>query len=110
MKRLGTVKFTGESGARYAFAAYPLEAGFTRDFQGVYVVTRRREGKPKGGFLHLRIGVGQSDGLRQPPSSGGWSSAVRGANCICLHVEKNQDVRLNVVHDLMRKSGPAAQA
>jgi hypothetical protein len=111
MKKLGTVKFTGKSGTRYAFAAYPLDPAPAAGFQGVYVVTRRREGKFKGGFVHLRIGLGQSDGAHKPLEGAGRSFAARGANCICLYPEKDEGGRRNVVLDLRRKpSAPSANA
>ena len=103
MNKLGTVKFSGKSGARYAFAAYPLETVFEKEFSGVYVVTRRRQGKSKSGFVHKRICTGQSDGLRQPVTSDEQSFSARGANCICLHAEKDRGARQKIEQDLIQE-------
>ena len=109
MNKLGTVKFSGISGSRYEFAAYPLETVFDKAFSGVYVVTRRKQGKSKSGFVHRRICTGQSDGLRQLPTSDEQSFSARGANCICLHAEKDKGARQIIEQDLLQKP-PAGNA
>jgi len=103
MNKLGTVKFSGTSGARYAFAAYPLETVFGRGVGSVYVATRRKQGKSKKGFVHKRICTGQSDDLRQSLASDERSFSARGANCICVHAEKDQDARQKIEQDLARE-------
>ena len=103
MNKLATVKFSGKSGTRYAFTAYPLETVFAQGFSGVYVVTQRKPGKSKSGFVHRRMCTGQRDGLCQPLASGGQSFAARGANCICLHVEKDKGARQQIEQDLVRE-------
>ena len=107
--RLGRVKFSGKSGAFYSFTAYPLETVFSHEFSGVYVVTQRKEGKSKSGFVHRRFATGQSDHLCSPLASDKQSFAAQGANCICLHVEANQAARLKIEQDLFREPH-AAQA
>ena len=102
MDKLANVKFSGKSGARYAFEVYPLEAAIAQEFAGVYVVTLRREGKSKSGFVHRRMGTGRSDDLPLLPASDGQSYAARGANCICLHAETDSDARLKIEQDLIR--------
>ena len=42
MNKSGTVKFSGKSGTRYAFTAYPLETVFAQGFSGVHVATQRK--------------------------------------------------------------------
>jgi hypothetical protein len=103
MNKLATVKFSGKSGVRYAFKVYPLEAAIAQGFAGVYVVTLRKESKSKSGFVHRRMGTGQSDDLPLLPSSDGQSYAARGANCICLHAETDRDARLKIEQDLIRE-------
>ena len=109
MSKLGTVKFSGASGTRYAFAAYPLETVFAQGFSGVYVVTRRKRGKSKSGFVHKRICTGQSDGLFQPLASEEQSFSARGANCICVHAEKDKGAREKIEQDLIQEP-PAGSA
>ena len=103
MNKLGTIKFSGKSGERYAFTAYPLETVFDEAFSGVYVVTRRKEGKAKKGFVHKRLCTGQSDDLRQSLASVEPSFSSRGANCICVHAENDQAARRKIELDLARE-------
>lgn len=103
MNKLGTIKFSGKSGARYAFAAYPLETVFDEAFGGVYVVTRRRQGKSRKGFAHKRICTGHSGDLRQLMTGDERSFSERGANCICVHAEKDECARQNIERDLVQK-------
>jgi len=103
MTKLGTVKFSGKSGQRYAFTAYPLETLFDQAFSGVYVVTRRKEGKARKGFVHKRICTGQSGDFRQFLAGDDASIAARGANCICLHAENDQATRQKIEQDLFRE-------
>ena len=103
MNKLGTVKFRGKSGVRYPFTAYPLETVFHEAFSGVYVVTRREEGKAKKGFVHKRLCTGQSDDLRQSMAGNEPSLSARGANCVCVHAENDQAARRKIELDLARE-------
>jgi hypothetical protein len=109
MNKLGTVKFSGLSGHRYEFAAYPLDTVFDEAFSGVFVVTRRRQGKSKRGFTHKRICAGLSDKLRQLLTSEEQSLSAQGANCVCLHSENDEGAMQKIEQDLLRKP-PAANA
>ena len=109
MKKFGTVKFSGNSGTRYAFAAYPLETVFGRRASGVYVVTRRKQGKSKKGFAHKRICMGQSDDLRQLLTGDERSFSAQCANCICVHTEKDKGARQKIEQDMVKKP-PAGSA
>lgn len=102
MSKLGTVKFSGKSGTRYAFTAYPLQTVFVQGLGGVYVVTRRRQGKTKSGFVHRRICSGQSDDLRQPLPGDEQGFCAKGANCICVHAEKDGPTRRAIELDLVK--------
>lgn len=103
MNKLGTIKFSGKSGVRYAFTAYSLETLFDVAFSGVYVATRRKEGKAKKGFVHKRICMGQSGDLRQSLAGVDPSFSSRGANCICVHAEDDQAARQQIELDLTRE-------
>jgi hypothetical protein len=109
MSKLGMVKFSGKSGMRYAFTAYPLGTVFAHGLGGVYVVTRRREGNCKSGFMHRRICAGQSHDLRQPLPSDEQAFCAKGANCICVHAEKDEPTRLAIELDLV-KNPPIGRA
>jgi hypothetical protein len=110
MSKLGTVSFSGTSGERYAFAAYPLETVFKKGFTGVYVLTQRKEDKSGIGFMHRRICMGQGDGLRHRPAGDDASFSESGANCICLHTERDKNARQRIEQDLIRKPRPSSNA
>ena len=102
MARLGVVSFTGKSGILYKFNVYPLGTAFKKGLCAVYVVTRRKQLKSGATFSHKRIRTSQSEDIRQPLSDKGESLVARGANCVCVHGEKNRAVRLGIQHDLIR--------
>lgn len=104
MTKLGTIKFSGQSGARYAFTVYPLGTAFEERFAGVYVCTRRRRSKARNAFVHRRIEAGQSDDLRVALAGNGQSRAARGANCICVHAESDDGIRQRIERDLLPAS------
>jgi hypothetical protein len=110
MNKIGTVKFSGKSGNRYKFNAYSLDTVFKKGFSGVYVVTQRKQGESKSGFVHKRICTGQSDDLHQSLTSDEKPFSARGANCICVHAEKDKDIRQRIEQDLIAKSSPAGNA
>jgi len=106
MNKFGTVKFSGKSGTRYPFTAYPLETVFARGFSGVFVVTQRKPGKPGSRFVHRKISTGQSNGLCHPLAGEEGSFTERGANCICVHAEKDKAARQTIAQDLTRRPRP----
>ncbi len=109
MITLGTVKFSGQSGEKYLFTAYPLKTIFDTPLNGVFIVTRRGHGKSKTGFAHKRILMGQSEELRQRLNSEEQALCAKGANCICVHAEADKDASLKVEQDLLTKP-PAGAA
>ncbi len=103
MITLGTVKFSGLSGEKYLFTAYPLETIFDTPLNGVFIVTRRGHGTSKTGFAHRRILTGQSDEFRQRLHSEKQALCAKGANCICVHAEPDKDASLRIEQDLLAK-------
>lgn len=103
MSKLGTVKFTGRSGSQYRFEAFPLESVLEKGLSGVYVVTERKQGKTKPGFVHKRISAGQSSDLCQSLSNGEKAFSARGGNCFCVHEQSDEIIRQSIEQDLMRK-------
>lgn len=77
---------------------------------GVYVVTVRRQVEGTGAFRHKHICLGQTDDLRQPLTGDGKSFAERGANCICVHSERDKTARLGIEQDLIGKYHSAGNA
>ncbi|MCJ7543112.1 MAG: hypothetical protein MUP47_00865 [Phycisphaerae bacterium] len=60
--------------------------------------------------MHKKICTGQSDNLSQPLPHDDPSISARGANCICVHAEKDKDARQKIEQDLIQKSRPAGNA
>jgi len=110
MKKIGTVHFAGKSGSRYKFDAYPLEADLDAGLCGVFVVTERKRSKSKPGFVHVRLGTGQSEDLRTSLADGGKGFSEKGANCFCVHAQEDKALRTSIEQDLMRKRPPAVKA
>jgi len=103
MSKLGTVRFKGKSGSRYRFDVYPLEAVLDKGLGGVYVVTERKRSKTKPGFCHVRMSAGHSGDLAASLTNGEKAFSARGANCFCVHLQKDEAARLSVEQDLLRK-------
>jgi hypothetical protein len=106
MAKLGTVTFTGVSGNRYEFSAYPWRTSLKKDYGAVYFVTKRNQ--KSDGIYHARIYVGQTDDLstrfdghhKQPCFD------VHNANCICIYGELDEDSRLAIEQDLIDNYHP----
>jgi hypothetical protein len=100
MAKLGAINMTGESGAVYKFVAYTLDTTFKQNRAAVFVVTRRRQSPETGSFKHRRIVMDQTDDLRQLLASDPTPHRDRGANCICVHGEKDEGARQAIWKDL----------
>lgn len=101
MHRLGTITFSGNSGASYKFDVYPIDSAFDPSVSGVYMVTKRKAGRT--GFVHKRIHLGQSEDLCQSRANGERSFSSRGGNCFCVHVQPDAQQRLDIETDLIRQ-------
>jgi hypothetical protein len=110
MNKIGTVRFSGKSGNQYRFDAYPQETVFEEGFSGVYMITHRKPGKARPGFVHKRICIGQSDDLCQSLAKSGKVFSDRGANCFCVHAQNDEGIRQEIEQDLKPKAHPAADA
>ncbi len=100
MSKLGHVRLAGQSGHEYRFKAYPLGSVFRKGLGAVYLVTRRRQVEPGGGFKHRKMGVDQTDDLRTFLANQVPALTARGANCICVHSEKERSARMVIRGDL----------
>jgi hypothetical protein len=107
MKKLGSVNFKGRSGNQYRFDAYPMEAVLEGGVSGVYVVSERKPGNSKSGFVHARLSTGQSEDLGASLTGGGKGFVENGANCFCVHAQSDEAIRQSIEKDLMRKRPPA---
>ena len=103
MARYGAINIAGKSGAPYKFQVYSLDTVFKRHRPAVYVVTRRRQMPDTGVFRHRRIGIDQTDDLRQLLAQNSSFFGVPGANCICVHDETDARARLAIQKDLRKQ-------
>ena len=106
MPKLGTVALTGESGKRYEFSVYLREDAF-KPLRAVYFLAKRipfAEAEAEYTWIY----VGESADISQRPLSGKHKHCIDAneANCLCLHLEDNAQVRAAVVADLARAYHP----
>ena len=99
MNKLGVVRLTGKSGTKYKFGAYPLDTVFKKGMGGVFVVTKRVR-RDSGAVKHREIHLGQTGDLHLPLPGEAGSFVTAGANCICVHGEKDETVRQEIQLDL----------
>ena len=106
MARLGTITFTGVSGARYQFDVYPFGASF-KDIGVIYVITNRHPNE-RGGYSHHRIYIGQTEDLSERfDNHHKYDCFVReNANCICVFGLDSEDRRLDIESDLLDNYSP----
>ncbi|MEX2642036.1 MAG: hypothetical protein WD270_01190 [Acetobacterales bacterium] len=107
MTELGNVTFTGASGHKYNFKSYPLDQKFN-PVPAVVVVTHRAEAGRGGNTQHRIVYIGQLEDIA------GFKVGMRrqicfedhGANCICVLAERDQNRRLTIGTDLLKKFQP----
>lgn len=102
MAKLGTVTFTGKSGRKYEFNAYPWGTSFNKEYGAVYFVTKRSKNS-EGGYSHKRIYIGQTEDLSTRFDDHHKQDCFdrNDANCICVHGEQDEDNRLEIEQDLI---------
>lgn len=98
---LGNITLRGASGEAYDFSVFPLFLEFNTRIGAIYLVTERylRDGRE---WRHRILFLDQTASL---PA---YFKAHRNtecferfrANCICVHTENDENVRLAVFHDL----------
>lgn len=96
--------FTGKSGQKYDFHAWPLETRF-KPMGAVFFVTRRsHENKTylRSGS-HESIFIGKTGDLSAPLGSQTLLDRFtkHGANCVCVHLVANEERRLAAEQDLI---------
>jgi hypothetical protein len=99
MPSIGSITFTGKSGTQYSFDIYPSETRFAK-VGAVYAVTKRTVGLQ--GKTHARIYVGEADSLRERFENHHRQECFdrHGANCICVHLDDDEESRLAKETDL----------
>jgi len=106
MAKISTVKFKGKSGESYDFNVYPMDQSF-KAIGGVYVVTRRFKDEDDG-FRHKIIYVGETGDLSTRFDNHHKADCFteHSANCICVHVDDDEDSRLAKEDDLIKLHNP----
>lgn len=96
-----TTTLTGDSGDEYEFEVHALDANF--DAVGaVYAVTR------KEGDEHVVLYVGQTGALSDRFDGHHKSGCFdeKDADCLCVHLDGNEDSRLKKESDLISRYHP----
>jgi hypothetical protein len=100
--RIGTVVFSGKSGEKYSFEAWPMETRF-KPMAAVYFVTKREAGNGtynRAGHEHMFLG-------HTPDISGPLGTDAQlawfdkhGANCVCVYAAESEPRRVAIQQDL----------
>lgn len=99
----GSITFSGKSGEKYHFQAWPLETRF-RSVAAVYFVTKRVfENATYRRASHEEIYIGQTESLADPFATQARLDCFtkHGANCVCVCLVVNQDRRIAIEQDLL---------
>jgi hypothetical protein len=98
--------FSGQSGEKYQFFVYPLNESF-KSVGAVYAVSRRYRDK-KGGYSYHIVYLGETSDLatRLQHHRDSDCFARHHANCVCTHLDSDQDSRLAKKDDLLRNCTP----
>lgn len=102
MAKISTLTLTGASGRQYQFDVYPLDTEFN-SVAAVYAITKRN-----ASANHTIIYIGQTDDLSERFDNHHKATCFKrqGANCVCIHVEKNEETRLAIERDLIKNYDP----
>ena len=103
MATYGGITFTGKSGEKYFFHAWPLGTRF-KSMAAVYFVTKRSfSNKTYRIAGHEGIYIGQTENLTDPFSTQMQLDCFKkhGANCVCLYLAENEERRVAVEQDMI---------
>lgn len=101
MAKISDTALTGISGRTYRFGVFTLDVNF-RNMGAVYVFAHRTM-DPLGQERHHPIYIGQTGEL------GDWLTGHRDwpllkqkeANCVCVHIDWNENLRAKIENDLI---------
>jgi hypothetical protein len=103
MTTFGGITFSGKSGEKYYFKAWPLQTRFN-PLGAVYFVTKRAfNDKTYRRASHESIYIGQTTDLTAPLAPPAQLACFdkHGANCVCVYVEAAEERRLAIAQDLL---------
>jgi len=106
MPKLGSVTFTGSSGKKYKFNAYPINTEFEA-FGAVYLFTKRYKNS-SGDYNHIDIYIGQTKNISERFENHHAMPCIKrnDANCICIYNESSESKRLDIEKDLIDNYNP----
>lgn len=99
MAKIADATFKGRTGS-YSFEVYPSDTGF-KAVGAVYIFTKRTV-NAAGKASHELVYIGQTESLKDRiPDHEKWPCAERnGVNCVCVHMDDDEDSRLAKETDL----------
>lgn len=105
MAQYGIVTLTGVSGSKYEFEAYSIDTRLHHDGV-VYFITERSVNR--GIVSHSHLYVGQTADLSDRFVDHHKQACFdrHGANCICIHKENDEGLRLKIERDLREQYDP----
>jgi hypothetical protein len=104
-RKSSNVNFTGKSGQRYCFQAWPIETKFKPMGGGIYIITKRecldRTFTTKAS--HRCLAIGQASDLAAPAlGRTDFAKLVAdGANCVCVYPVADEAQRAQIETDLI---------
>jgi len=100
VSKIADAEFTGKVGS-YNFVVYPWGTDF-KAVRAVYVITKRTADIYSRG-THSFIYIGQTGDLSERFDNHDKADCFtkRGANCICIHEESDEQKRLAIESDLL---------
>jgi hypothetical protein len=107
MSKLGTIDFHGASGKLYTFNVYSYNDNQFKPKGGIFVVTKRTE-KENGTGIHKKLFIGQATdlGLAYVNLDREACYEKEGANCFCTYWEDSDELRQQIVEDLVDNYHP----
>jgi hypothetical protein len=107
MSKMGAITFVGNSGNRYEFTLYPLDARFKAGYGGVYFVTSRHD-QEHAHHSHHNIFGGETDDLSSVLSDHPKQALfeTEQANCVAVHATRNAPARARILAELVEKYSP----
>lgn len=107
MSKLGTIDFAGNSGKMYTFNVYTYNDNQFKPKGGVYVITKRSE-KEDGTVVHKKLYIGAATDFTIALENHNLIPCFEkeDANCICTYWEDSEEMRNNIMEDLIDNYHP----
>jgi len=104
MSKIAVADFMGKSGKTYQFEVHAWGADFEAA-GAVYAITKRTVANGKGS--HVFIYFGQTSNLAERLEDHPQTSCFtkNGVNCVCVHFESDEEIRLAIASDFTEGYG-----